>query len=275
MSVDTLTAGIPDIVFTAPERGDVLRRVRSLHPRSEALTFLADAEAAAKLSELLLENAYRQHQDCLDRVRRAREAMTLNPVVRSVPVPAPTLFMASPDAGHMQVSRPVATAGDQGERLLGRITDRQRLTNLTKTAGKLRLESGEIVAWTAGSAYVDCLEDLFNGAPISFRGPVMPDGSISIQEVLPAPRAYWASDLDYEAGSELGAMTVLVESMMKRDLIKTRGNACQSCGHVFNKPKQASIAKHTDETLTLVCRPCKENWRDAGRPTLTAKAVAL
>lgn len=265
MSVDTF---IPASVYAVDQRGDILRRVRGLHPRQDALEFLASAEAAAETSSLLLENAHRQHQDNLDRVDRARKALLLATFTRQDVCPEPVPFVATGTLpGEMTAPYRMVDG-----RLFGRIVDRDRLTDDSKTAGTLRLDSGETLRWTAGAAYVDALDVLFNGVPISLRGPFIDDGSISIQEVQPAPREHWADTEDYELAAGLGPMTVMSIAFLKRDLMAARGPRCEQCSKAISKPKKASIAEHSNGTHTLLCRPCKDDWNRDGRPVSDAQA---
>lgn len=222
---------------------------------ARTMTAVSAAEQAAAMSEQALNDAATTHQRNLTRLAQARKAMGV-PTLGKIP-PAEVLA-----AGHPTI---------QG-RLIGRVILRDRLTDDSKTSGVLRLTSGDTVKWTAGSAYVDALDVLFNGAPISVRGPIAADGTLSIQEVQHAPREYWHDAEDYELAAEQGPMTVMVISLLKRDLIAAHGARCQQCRKGLSKPKKASVAEHADGTHTLLCRPCKEDWNAAGRPAATVKA---
>ncbi len=234
----------------AQSYGDRLRVVRSLLPNGGRLNRIVDAEAAVAESSRLLENAAREHVANLSRlnVLRQREKLAL------LPVPS--------------VAELTAAAGAD---LVGRVTKRDRLTHLTKTGGQLELVSGEVVTWTAAASYVDALDVLFDGVPIIVTGPFLNDGSLSIQSVLPAPRSYWRDGEDFQDAEDLGAMTVMVASMLKKDLAKKHGSACQVCGHSFSNLTQAAIADLVNGAPALVCRPCKEDWKQS----LKAPAVSL
>lgn len=240
--------------FRASRHHDRLR-VSLARLKAPRLNSVTDAEQAVALSERALYDAAATHQRNLARLARARKEMGV-PTLDKVPS-AEVLA-----AGHASLSG----------RLIGRVIRRDRLTDDSKTAGTLRLESGETVKWTAGSAYVDALDVLFDGAPISLRGPLMDDGTLSIMEVQPAPREFWHDAEDYETAAQLGPMTVMAISLLKRDLIAAHGAHCKKCGKGFSKPKKASVAEHADGTHTLLCRPCKEDWNAAGRPSAATKA---
>lgn len=241
----------------ARRHGDRLRVSLKRMP-SPRVSNVSGAEQAAAMSEQALNDAAMAHQRNLARLARARVQIGV----------ASTGDTAVPTVDEMVM--PHRTLPDL---LIGWVTSRDRLTDDSKTAGTLRLECGETLKWTASSAYVDALDVLFDGAPISVRGPLMGDGWISIQEVQPAAREYWRDTEDYAAASVLGPMTVMVTSVMKRDLMAAHGSSCQSCGKAIGKPKKASIAELEDGTR-LVCRPCKQAWVDAGRPNGLVPSVA-
>lgn len=222
---------------------------------ARSMTAVSAAEQAVALSEQALNDAAATHRRNLARLAQARKEMGVPTFTK---VPAVEVLAA----GHPTI---------QG-RLIGRVTMRDRLTDDSKTSGVLRLESGDTIKWTAGSAYVDALDTLFNGVPISVRGPLAADGTLSIQEVQPAPREFWHDAEDYDTAAGFGPMTVMVLSLLKRDLIAAHGARCQQCRKGFCKPKKASVAEHADGTRTLLCRPCKEDWNAAGRPAATVQA---
>lgn len=253
MSVSLARAPKPEDLQARPY-GDRLRISLKRMPAGR-INAVSAAEQAVALSEQALYDAAATHQRNLARLARARKEMGV-PTLDKVP------SVEVLAAGHASLSG----------RLIGRVIRRDRLTDDSKTAGTLRLESGETVKWTAGSAYVDALDVLFDGAPISLRGPLMGDGTLSIMEVQPADREYWADGEDYETAAQLGPMTVMAISLLKRDLMAARGARCEKCGKGFSKPKKASVAEHQDGTHTLLCRPCKENWNRAGRPSALAQA---
>lgn len=232
----------PQIVLKAQHTGDVLRIARSVHPQSHRLDSILDAEAAVAESARLLENVSREHLRNLTRLNVLRQRANLN----TIAVPEPVEITAPEDTS-----------------LVGRVVRRERLTSLNKTSGIILLDSGEEVAWTAAASYVDALDALFNGIPVQVTGPFLSDGSLSIQGAMPAPRAYWRTGEDFEAVADLGGMTVMAAGLLKKDLAKEHGWACQVCGHLFTKLTQASIADLVNDRPALVCRPCKEDWNQS------------
>lgn len=241
----------------ARPHGDRLR-VSLKRMSARAITAVSAAEQAVTLSKQALDDAAATHRRNLVRLAQARKEMGVSSAGQ-VKVPSGDLLAATHPA--------------LPSRLIGRVIRRDRLTDDSKTAGTLRLESGETVKWTAGAAYVDALQVLFDGAPISLNGLLMDDGTISIQEVQPAPREFWHDDEDYATAAQLGPMTVMSVALLKRDLMNARGARCEQCGKGISKPKKASVAEHADGTR-LVCRPCKQRWIDAGRPAVSAKVEA-
>lgn len=230
--------------------GDVLRVVRSMHPQASRLDLIIDAEAAVAESARLLENLVRTHQQNVDRLNMLRQRHQLAPH----PVPEP-------------VKVAVATGGD----LIGRVIDRDPLTDSSKTTGTLLLPSGDEIRWTAAASYVDALDVLFNGLPIQAAGVFADDDSFSIQGVTPAPRPYWRDDEDYAEYADLGGMTVMATGLLKKDLREAHGDDCHQCTRTIRKSVKAAVV-YLSEGPVLFCRPCKQEWNDAGRP-LTVKSV--
>ena len=121
---------------------------------------------------------------------------------------------------------------------------------------------------------MDALGALFDGVPVEVAGALTNGRSITIKEILPAPRQYWPSSEAYDAHADLGPMTVMSESLLKRDLLRKYGSRCESCGKWLTKAKNASIGENADGTHSLLCRPCKQDWMDAERTSCDDEAVA-
>jgi hypothetical protein len=235
---------VPQIVLQAPSRGDVLRKVRDMHPQSRHITDISVAEAAVAESARLLDNMAREHQANLDRLNKLRRRQNVTPV------PEPL----------------VAKTTAKGCDLIGRVTRRDPLTSKNKTAGTLLLETGEAVRWTAAASYVDALDVLFDGTPVQLAGQFQDNGTFTVHHALPAPRPYWHDDENYDAFAEVGALTVMSAGALKKDLRQQNGHGCQKCGQQIVKRVNASVA-YLGTGPVLMCRPCKQDWIDAGRPS--------
>jgi hypothetical protein len=235
---------VPAIVLKAAARGDILRKVRDMHPQGQRLNDISAAEAAVAESGRLLDNLAREHQLNMDRLNVLRQRQDLTPV----PV------------------QPLPQIATTGTDLVGRVIRRDRLTHQNKTAGTMLLSTGDEIRWTAAASYVDALDVLFDGVPIQVTGPFLANGSLSIQSALPAPRSYWTDGEDYDAHAELGGMTVMAAGLLKKELRRTQGHDCHMCAQTISKRVHASVA-YLSAGPVLVCRPCKQEWNDAGRPT--------
>lgn len=245
----------PENVLKAPANGDLLRVLRSVHPQEGILNRIVDAEAAVAESSRLLENAAREHHTNLTRlnVLRSRAGLTTTDV--------PSVEQLAAVSVHIK--------------LIGRVIQRENLTQLTKTSGILAVD-GERIPWMASANYVDALEPLFDGVPIAVSGVMKDGGILSIQEVKPAPRDMWeVHEADaYTRLYRYGQSTVIRIKNLKKILMGQHDHRCQACGYGFPKAAQAAIAEQADGTHTLLCRPCKEDWKAAGRPALTVAEVA-
>jgi hypothetical protein len=264
MSVETFTTAVPESVFTVTQRGDILRRVRSLHPRQDALKNLADAEAAADTSGLLLENAYRHHQRNLERVDQARQQFLLTEMEHPEVCPTPVPFVPAgisldkkPTPAPADDLRVIKSHPDQPDLLegLARIT---RVTPVSdsKTSGMLALACGRTVRWTCASSYVDALAPLFAQVPVVVRGFFTDKDHFCLTLVRAASREEW--DVD-DAGNDelmlLGQDAVTEAARIRKNLIRLYGPACQDCGSAVTKSSAAAF-RDGDRT-DLLCHPCK------------------
>jgi len=239
-------------VLKAQRRGDILRIRRNLHPGADRTNAIADAEAAVAQSAQMLENLTREHQGNLDRLNALRKRQSLTPSASPVPT------IRAPFDESLTV-------------LIGRVTRRAPLTHDSKTSGELVTTGGDTIRWTAASNYVDALDVLFDGAPIQIAGTHLGTGAFSIQGVLPAPRPFWKDDEDYAALAEAGPINVMSAAVLKKRLRREHGHACQACKQELVKRVHCSIADLPTGPV-LVCRPCKQRWNDAGRPSFIPAA---
>ncbi|MGS2592154.1 hypothetical protein [Streptomyces hebeiensis] len=274
-----------EIVFTAPARGDVLRRTRSLHPRSDALTFLADTEAAAAASALLLENAYRQHQQNLDRVDRARQSLLLAPTTHVVICPPPVPFTGMttmdqeqpvpPPADDLQIVKTNPEQPDLHEGL-ARIVRVDDVTEASKMSGLLTTASGRDVRWTTAASYADALEELFTGVPAVVRGFFTSANDFVLTLIRAASREEWnVPDAGREDLMVLGQDAVTEAARIRKGLLRMYGPACQLCEVIISKSR-AAVWDNGDR-MVLVCHPCKARRKtlaDDGTVSPVLKAVA-
>ncbi|MFD7855170.1 hypothetical protein ACFV6B_12915 [Streptomyces microflavus] len=264
----------------APRVADVYEshdreRLRLRSAVSPRMNPILSAEAAVAQTALLLENLTREHEENLDRLNRARTLLGLDtvpqPTATPEPAPAAPLASAQPKTTlppHQANTHPTYT--DHA----GRITSRARLTTLTKTTGFFRTATGDTWRWVASATYVDLLEELFAGAPVVATLFDRGDGFVVIQAVRPATRQDWDTDeFDFNEHAGLGQATVTHRQGMKKILAKQNGLICASCDSNLGKHAQATIAAEPLKPPVLMCRPCKEDWRDAQTPR-TLKAVA-
>lgn len=263
MSIHTFTA---EDVFAAVQRGDVLRRVRRLHPSQEAVKNIADAEAAAELSALLLENAYRQHQDNLARVNQARQALVLEAVVRPPVCPEPSPFEPAgvslaklnppvpAPTGELKV---VKTNQHQPDLLegLARI-DRVTPMSSSKSEGTLTMASGQSIRWTCVASYTDALAPLFAQVPVVVRGFLADDNHFSLTLIRAAAREEWdVPDAGRDDLMLLNQDTVTMAASVRKQLIRLHGPTCQACGETVNKSSAAAF--QDQDRLLLLCHLCK------------------
>ncbi|MFF9787169.1 hypothetical protein [Streptomyces nigrescens] len=276
MSIDTF---IPESVFRVVENGDILRRSRGLHPRAQALKSLADVEAAAETSGLLLENAYRKHQQNLDRVDRARQALMLAEITHPQICPPPIPFVATaakddkkPSPQPAQDLQVIKTHPAQPDLLegLARIT-RTNLRYDTKSAGMLTMACGRNISWIAAASYTDAMHQLFGGAPVVVRGFFDDKDRLFITLIRAASREEWdVPDAGQEHLMLLGQDTVAVAARIRKGLLDLYGPTCQECGAAVSKSSAAAL--QDEDRLRLVCHPCKAQRKaTAGR---AEKAVA-
>jgi hypothetical protein len=239
---------IPASVFQA-QPGEVLRVTRSLHQRPSGIRQIAEAEKRAAHSASALAQAARTHRYNLFRLEQAKAQLG----ARRSQIPSAKDLVP-------QTLQPGNAHGDR----LGRVTSRDRLTALTKTAGVLTLDCGTELRWTAAASYVDALEPLFAGVPLLVRGPLRSDGSLSIQQVKAAPSEHWNDGeiAGYSRLARLGQPTVTAVYQAKERLADQDGMTCTSCSVSFSTLNHASLVEVAFDTLRLVCRPCKEDWRD-------------
>lgn len=275
MSIDTF---LPEAVLRVVENGDILRKAHRMHPHGEALRRLTEAEAAAATSGLLLENAYRQHQQNLERVDRGRQEVALAAVTHSEICPEPTPFVPSPvtvaktpgppPAQDLQV---VKTSPGQPDLLegLARITT-IRLLSDTKSVGMLTMACGRGIRWIAPASYTDAMHQLFDGAPVVVRG-FFDDKDRFVLTVI---RAASREERDVpDAGQEhlmaLGQDTVTAAALLRKELLGLYGPTCQECGTTLTKSSAAAM--QDEDRLVLVCHPCKAQHKAEQR---VEKAVA-
>lgn len=242
------------VTFEAQEQGDILRSVKRVHPSTGALSAVVSAEAAAARAAQDLEEAAARHKAKTASLAKARTNCGLAGTgLEPKTTPAPEAPGPKPPTY---------------VNLTGRVLRRNRLSELTKTGGALTLASGEVVGWTASASYVDALEDLFNGAPIVVKGFATGGKPFTIMSVRPATVAEWtavASPEDVGAWSPRWAHirqeVVSEQALEKKRLADEHGASCQLCGREFPKLQQAALLRGGDNSLTLVCRPCKEAAR--------------
>ncbi|MFI6653198.1 hypothetical protein ACIBI8_37115 [Streptomyces sp. NPDC050529] len=253
MQTSIAAADLPRSV-TVAQPGEVLRMTRALHPLQTRFDQVDAAERAVARTARLLDEATNDHQRSLLRLAQTR--------------------------AHFGVPQTTGTGtkgGDPGE-YTGRIIARQRLTALNKTSGTLALTCGEDLSWTAAASYVDALEQLFEGVPVVVRGPVDSSGTLSIQQIslAPQPRSDWDNTLTgtYEQLASLGQATITEVVQQKTRLIDQFGASCMECDLAFTKATQASLAVRPGDQNLLLCRPCKENWKDVqGAATTTIETA--
>lgn len=236
-------------VLKAPARGDLLRKVRDVHPQGDRLTDIAAAEAAVAETARMLENLTREHQQNLDRVNILRSRQEL---------PALSAPTSAPD---------VREVGDETA-LFGRVTERGRLSTKSRISGTLRLMSGEEIRWSASTAYVDSLDPLFDGVPVEVRAARLCDGTYVLRRIQAAPRSFWTSDAQYAPYADLGPMTVMAGHLLKKQLRQHTGK-CRGCHNQLPKRASCSLIDTANGTR-IICRSCKQDWIDAGRPTVQA-----
>lgn len=244
-------AEIPEVVFQAQPRGDVLRIAHSVHPFGGRLDRIVDAEAAVAESARLLENATREYRQQVERLNLLRSRQGL-----------PNL----PESDFL-LFRQVGAELD----FIGRVTERLPLTAKHSTTGTFRTTAGEEIRWTASAPYVDALEALFGGVPVEIKAALMSDGTYTLNQIKAAPRPFWESPEDYDRYAGYGPLTVMSISLVKKELRQKHGK-CQQCRNQLPKRAHCSLI----DTVTgpqIVCRPCKQDWIDAGRPEIL-KAVA-
>ncbi|MEU9578814.1 hypothetical protein [Streptomyces chilikensis] len=234
-------------VLKAANQGDILRKLRNKDPQTSHLNKIAAAEAAVEETARTLSNLIQEYQQRVNRLNVLRQRHDLP-------------LLAPEDLG--------TTLPDTTTDIVGRVIYREPLTKADKTAGTLLLISGEHIQWTASASYVDALDVLFDGVPIQVTGSFTATGSLSIQGAVPAPRSYWRDGEDYDRFAEVGPITVMAAALVKKELRQKHGNACHECGRGVGKRAKASVAYLADGPV-LVCRPCKQRWIDAGRPTTT------
>ncbi|WP_331723441.1 hypothetical protein [Streptomyces atratus] len=245
----------PEIVLKAQPTGDVLRIARSVHP-IDSIEKITAAETAVSESARCLEISARRHHRNLTRLAVLRQRAGLDAQ------PVPTV-------------EDLATPNVPAGWFAGRVIRRERLTEDSNTLGKLKLASGQVIDWKAGSFYVDTLEPLFNGVPVVVTGVFSGNGLYSIQEIKAAPPSYWPADeLDgYDEVAALGGATISRVSNARAGLMAQHKSRCQDCTRHLSKPSKASLIK-VATGYRLVCRPCKQQWIDAGRPVAAKAAVA-
>lgn len=265
------------LAFEVQSSGDILRRVRSLHPSQDALKTLTDAEAAAATSGLLLENAYRQHQENLDRVDLARQAMLLNPTQHTAICPEPAPFLPSaltekkpqiPASDDLQVVKSAPGHPDLLEGL-ARI-DRVGMFEASKASGMLTMANGRPLRWAGAASYVDALNPLFHGAPVVVRGFFDDHDRFVLTLIRAASRDEWdVPDAGQEELMLLGQDTVSAAAQLRKRLIRLYGPTCQSCEASVSKATAA--AAQDGERITLLCHLCKA-LRSTSDRVLTAVA---
>lgn len=245
------TDDVSETVLRAPRRGDVLRQLRSVHPQGQRINTISDAEAAVAESARMLENISREHQSNLQRLNVLRSRQNL-PVFSSNSADAP----AVPGRKPRQVGAVT--------HLYGRVTSRGCLTAKNEIAGTLQLTSAEEIQWTASASIVDMLDLLFTGVPVEVAVALLDNGNYTLHQILPAPLSFWDSEAEYCRYAEIGPMTVMAESLVKKQLRQQHGK-CQRCRQQLPKRLKCSLMDTASGPL-IVCRACKQSWIDAGRP---------
>ncbi|MGW2844664.1 hypothetical protein [Streptomyces sp. NPDC001274] len=258
-----------------------LRRREMVSTDLKPILRVGDAEAAVARTALLLENLTREHEANLHRLDRARELLGLTPASHALttpPVSQPAEDTVEPAVEISKTaSAPSPLRFDAPPKYIEkacRVLSRNRLTLLTKTTGILELASGDVRQWVASAAYVDALEELFDGAPVVATMVERADGFVIVQAVRPATRADWDTDrFDFTAYAQFGQHIVTERRQLKKRLAKEHGLLCSVCGYKLLKYANASLAKSTEGSPSLVCRPCKEDWR-ASQSGTALKAVS-
>ncbi|MEU8472716.1 hypothetical protein AB0F30_33365 [Streptomyces sp. NPDC029006] len=240
----TLTGDVPPIVLQVQDRGDILRKVRSLHPEGHRIDSIADAEAAVAETTRLLENLIREHQRQVDRLNVLRSRQGLPALPASDGHPAP------------QVGAEVG--------MIGRVTEHAPLTAKGFTIGTFRLTSDEEVRWTASASLVDALDPLFSGVPVEITAILASDGTYTLNQIKAAPMPFWESAEDYARYAEIGPVTLMTGGLLKKELRQKSGK-CRLCRSQLPKWANCSLIDSSNG-VRIVCRSCKQQWIDAGRP---------
>lgn len=228
------------------------RTLTAAQPTNDFITEIATLERRVAESARHLDRAAKFHHRDLTRlsVLRNRIGLSTKPV---------------PPIGDL------TTAGIPEGWYMGRVIRRERLTADSKTGGSINLAAGLNIEWTAGSFYVDTLEPLFSGLPVIVTG-TFKDRVLSIAEIRPAPETYWREDemVQFQTARGYDSRHIQRISDARAGLLAQHKNRCQDCAGELSKPSKASLIRH-DNGYRLVCRPCKQAWIDAGRPTETGR----
>ncbi|MFD9721106.1 hypothetical protein [Streptomyces sp. NPDC059076] len=214
---------------------------------------VVEAEEAAALSLLHLENLHREHERALERLNRARADLGLVPADFRAPRPAP---VAEPTA---EVQPP--KQHKQHITFVGRVTHTDWLTNSARTNGTLTLACGSPIRWVGRAPYVDALEELFSGIPVVMGGETRADGLFGLNQICYATRNDWNVE---DAADDHGRMAVQElynrVTRQKKQLAKEFGWVCIHCACELAGAAESSLAEPADGPALLLCRPCKVRW---------------
>ncbi|MFF7335422.1 hypothetical protein [Streptomyces sp. NPDC008150] len=237
------------------------------------LGMVAVAEAAVLRTARELDNLTREYNQALTRLNQARTALSLP---SSPCKEQPDLDWVAAAEKEVQALQVVVskkfTEQPQYVTLLGRVTSRHRLTDLTKVRGTFTLHpSGEQIEWVTSATFVDILDDLFEGAATVANAAQRPDGVWVFQGVAAATPQQWGTGADQVRFASLDGpawFVIAARKDLRRALVREHGPACMQCHRAFSQHSLLSVAIDQDGDTALMCRSCKEDWRTAGRPAV-------